>query len=324
MNALPFPILVIVGPTGAGKSAMAIAVAERAGGEIVTADSTQVYRGCDIGTDKPTLAERRGITHYGLDIADPRSPFTVAEYVAHAEQALADIHARGRAPILSGGTGLYIQGVLAPWGFARTAPDEALRARYYVLAAQEGKAAVHARLAAVDAESAAAIHPNNLKRVVRALEVYELTGQPLSHWKRLDAERPPRYQARLIGLTLPRELLYRRIDERVHAELAKGLLDEVKRLLDAGVPPESQAMHALGYRQLIPVVRGEVPLETAVYTLQRDTRHFARRQFTWFRRMPAVEWLDWSLAGWEAAVTQIADIAHGLRTEGASAAQPTG
>lgn len=311
----PFPILVIVGPTGAGKSAMSIAVAERVGGEVVTADSTQVYRGCDIGTDKPTVAERRGVPHHGLDIADPHAGFTVAEYVAHAERALADIHARGRVPILSGGTGLYIQGVLEPWGFARTPPDEALRARYYALAAQEGNAAVHARLAGVDAESAAAIHPNNLKRVVRAIEVYELTGQPLSHWKRLDAERPPRYQARIVGLTLPRPLLYQRIDERVHAELAKGLLDEVKRLLDAGVPPDSQAMHGLGYRQLIPVVRGEVPLEAAVYNLQRDTRHLARRQFTWFRRMQAVEWLDWSVAGWEAAVTQIAEIARQIQAE---------
>jgi tRNA dimethylallyltransferase len=281
----PTPLLAIVGPTAAGKTALAITLAQALDGEIVSADSRQIYRSMDIGTAKPTPAERAAVPHHLIDIADPDEEFSLARYQDLATAAIDEIAARGRLPLLVGGTGQYLAAVLQGWHIPRVAPQPELRAALEEEAAAHGALALHERLAQVDPAAAAAIAPANVRRVIRALEVYDLTGRPISEQQAMQA---PPYRAHTLWLTLPATDLYRRIDARVDAMVAAGLLDEVRRLREQGYGWELPAMSGLGYREFRPYFEGETSLEAAVQGLKYNTHAFARRQPNWFRRLPAL------------------------------------
>lgn len=271
---------------------MALAVAERVGGEIIAADSMQVYRGLDIGTAKPSVDERRRVPHHLLDLVEPNQPFTVADYVRQASAVIADIRARRRLPIMVGGTGLYVR-----WLFRGLfdGPGEItpLRATLYQEAARVGSAALYRRLETVDPEAAAAIHPNDLFRIVRALEVEAVSGRPISAL-RAEASRnhrPIPGPVIKFGLERNRRELYQRIETRVEAMMGQGLLREVQGLLDRSYCATLRPLRAIGYRHMIGYLKGQISLDGAVASLKRDTRRYARRQLTWFRHEDAIEWL---------------------------------
>jgi tRNA dimethylallyltransferase len=280
----------IVGPTAVGKTALAVTLAQRNGAEIISADSRQIYRGMDIGTAKPAPAELAAAPHHLVDIRDPDEPFSLAEFQALAAAAIADIVARGRAPLLVGGTGQYLAAVLEGWRIPRVAPQPELRAELEREAAELGAAALHARLAAVDPAAAAQIPPANTRRVIRALEVYAVTGRPISEQQ---TREPPPYTIRTIWLTRPRDELYARADARVDAMVAAGLADEVAGLVARGYGWELPAMSSLGYIQLRPYLEGAASLAACVERLKFDTHAFIRRQGAWFRRLPNLE--EWPL-----------------------------
>ncbi|HEX5690116.1 MAG TPA: tRNA (adenosine(37)-N6)-dimethylallyltransferase MiaA, partial [Roseiflexaceae bacterium] len=282
------PLLAIVGPTAVGKTRLSIELARELNGEIVSADSRQVYRFMDIGTAKPTPSERAAAPHHLIDAVDPDEDFSLGLYVDLARAAIADIAARGRLPLLVGGTGQYLAALLQGWNVPRVEPQPELRAALERQAQEEGAAALHARLAQVDPAAAAAILPSNVRRVIRALEVYEITGRPISE---LQAKQTPPFQARTLWLTLPAPELYARIDERVDAMVAEGLVEEVRGLVDRGYGWQLPAMSGLGYREFQPYFEGASTLEQAIERLKFDTHAFARRQPNWFRRLPAVEQL---------------------------------
>jgi len=290
-------IIAIVGPTASGKTEVAILVAEALGGEVVSADSMQVYRGMDIGTGKPTAEQRARVRHHLIDIIDPQEPFSVADYQQRAERAIEDIWSRGRQPLLVGGSGLYVRAVIDGLSFPMAPPDPELRRRLTNEARARGAAALHARLASIDPCAASRIHPNDEKRIVRALEVYEQTGVPISRLQAVDRERRPRYNTRQFGLTWPRCALYQRIEERVDRMIEAGLVEEVRALLDRGLGEDLVPMRGLGYAQIIPYLRGQCTLAEAVRVLKRDTRRFAKRQLTWFGADRRIEWLDMSGLG---------------------------
>ncbi len=270
-----------------GKTAAAIALAERLGGEIVCADSRTIYRGMDIGTAKPTSRQRARVPHHLLDVADPDQVVTLAAYRDLADRAISDIRARDHMPVLAGGTGLYIRAIVDGFTIPRVAPDPGLRTRLEVLE-RKTPGALHKRLQQVDPAAAARIHPRNVRRLIRALEVHEHTGRPISTLQRAD----PVGAAVQIGLTMNREALYRRIDARVDEQLAGGLVDEVQGLLARGYAPTLPAMQGLGYKEIVAYVQGRVALDEVVRQLKSDTRRFAKRQYTWFRRDDRIRWLD--------------------------------
>ena len=286
----------IVGPTAVGKTALAVALAQQLGAEIVSADSRQLYRLMDLGTAKPTPAERTAAPHHLLDLCDPDEPFSLAAYQELATHAIAAIVARGRPPLLVGGTGQYLAAVLEGWQVPRVAPQPELRASLERAAAEHGAAALHARLAAVDPAAAAQIAPSNVRRVIRALEVYSVTGVPISAQQ---TREPPPYAIRTLWLTRPREELYARADARADAMVVAGLADEVADLRRRGYGWELPSMSSLGYIQLRPFLEGEATLAACVERLKFDTHSFIRRQEAWFRRLPGLErWApdhpDWS------------------------------
>ena len=282
-------ILAIVGPTASGKSALAEALALRLDGEIVSCDSMQVYRGLDIGTAKPDGETRRRIPYHLVDVLDPDEAFSAMDYRTAAEAAVRDIQSRGRLPVFCGGTGLYLETFLRGDGGAPAA-DPALRQALLDEAEEKGAGALYAELCRVDPAAGAAIHPANVRRVVRALELYRATGVTKTEWDRRAAEQPPRYEAAVLCLTYTdRALLYRRIDERVDAMMAAGLLDEVRTLAAAGVFGRSPtAAAAIGYKELLPCLDGRVTVEEAVAQLKQATRRYAKRQITWFSARPYV------------------------------------
>lgn len=286
------PLIVIVGPTGVGKTAVAVELAEALDGEIVSADSRQFYRGMDIGTAKPTPEELPRARHHLVDILDPDQRMTVAEYQEMAYAAIEDILRRGKLPFLVGGTGLYVKAVVEGYTVPRVPPDPDLRARLQERAEREGAHALHAELAAVDPVAAAKIDPRNVRRVIRALEVYAKTGRPISQ---LQGRRPPPYRILQIGLTRDRANLYRRCDERIRQMIEAGLIEEVKRLLDQGYTPETcEAMTSLGYPETVAYLRGEIPsVEELIRAIGRSTRRFIRHQYGWFRlNDPRIVWFD--------------------------------
>ncbi|MHB9025984.1 MAG: tRNA (adenosine(37)-N6)-dimethylallyltransferase MiaA [Armatimonadota bacterium] len=304
---MAIPLLVIVGPTGSGKTDAAVHVARAVGGEVVTADSMQVYRRMDIGTAKPSVEERQGVPHHLIDVAEPDEAFSVTRYVELADAVIADIVARGNVPIIAGGTGFYIQALVDRWAFPPQPSDRALRDRLAAEAEEHGVAALHARLREVDPLSAARLHPNDLKRIIRALEVYELTGRPLSSYQyrpEAGGDTGP-YRPDMYGLTLPRDILYDRLEQRVHAQLAAGLLEEVRRLHEAGYRHELPAMKGITYRQLLGYLRGEYDFQTAIDLMVRDNRHYAKRQLTWFKADPRIRWIDIQAAGGSAGAAEI-------------------
>jgi tRNA dimethylallyltransferase len=265
---------------------LAVALARRIGGEIVSADSRQIYRQMEIGTAKPSAAERAAAPHHLLDIRDPDQPFSLADYQELAADAIAAILARGRAPLLVGGTGQYLAAVLEGWQVPRVAPEPELRAALEAEAAARGPEALHARLAAVDSVAAAQIDPRNVRRVVRALEVHAVTGRPISEQQRRE---PPPYAIRTIWLTRPRDELYARADARADAMVSAGLADEVAGLVARGYGWQLPAMSSLGYIQLRPYLDGAASLAACVERLKFDTHSFIRRQGAWFKRLPGLE-----------------------------------
>ncbi len=279
------PLLAIVGPTAVGKTALAIALAQALGGEIVSADSRQVYRGMDIGTAKPSAAERAAAPHHLIDVVDPDEEFSLARYQDLATAAIGEIAGRGRLPLLVGGTGQYLAAVLEGWQVPRVAPQPELRAALEREAQERGAAALHERLVRVDPAAAAGILPTNVRRVIRALEVYQVTGRPISEQQ--TRQQPP-YAARTLWLTLPTDELYSRIDARVDGMIAAGLVEEVRGLLARGYGWDLPAMSSLGYREFQPYIDGRASLAEAIQQLKYDTHAFARRQPNWFRRLPAV------------------------------------
>lgn len=301
-------MLAIVGPTASGKTAVSIEIAKRLGGEIVSCDSMQIYRRMDIGTAKPTKEEMCGIPHHLIDAVEPDAPFSCAEYVSLAGEAVKDIAARQKCPILCGGTGLYLDRFLCG-EMEETHANEDLRASLFAFAEREGVAALHERLRAVDPESADAIHPNNVKRVVRALEIFEQTGIPKSEFDRRSQAVESPYDAVVIGLHYPRrEVLYERINRRVDMMLADGLLEETRRLLDEGVFARNQtAAQAIGYKELLGYFDGNETLAEAAENLKTATRRYAKRQLTWFSAKPYVKWVEMEKDGSLRSLDDICD-----------------
>ncbi|MBE5802918.1 MAG: tRNA (adenosine(37)-N6)-dimethylallyltransferase MiaA [Clostridiales bacterium] len=282
---------VLSGPTASGKTALSIRLAKAHNCEIVCMDSMQIYRRMTIGTAKPTPEEMDGVPHHMIDVAAPDEPFSVARYQEMAEAAMADIISRGRKPLLVGGTGLYLRALRHPMGMGMVAGDDAIREALENEAKEtDGRFRLHRRLSEVDPDAAARLHVNDVRRVVRALEVYQLTGVPFSKQPQVEAETPFRY--RVATLTMDREKLYQRIEKRVDMMLEAGLIGEVRALLESGVPADAQAMKGLGYKELVPYLRGECTLDKAVYELKLGTRHYAKRQLTWMRREEDVLWVD--------------------------------
>ncbi len=283
-------MIAIVGPTAVGKTALSLALAREFNGEIVSADSRQVYRGMDIGTAKPTPEEQQSIPHHLIDLVNPGDPFTLAQYQQVAYQAIGQIHARGRVPFLVGGSGLYVRAVLDGLAIPQVAPDPEWRV---ALEREEG-GVLYARLQQLDPRAAEKIDRFNKRRVIRALEVYYAAGKPISELQTLE---PPAYRVLRIGLTMPREELYRRIDARVDAMLQAGLVEEVHRLMAQGYRLNAPSMSGLGYRQIAAFFEGEATLDEAIHLLKRDTRRFVHHQYSWFRLAdPRIHWFDLTTA----------------------------
>ena len=287
-------ILVIVGPTASGKTRLAVELAKAHNGEVVSADSMQIYRRMDIGTAKPTAEEMDGIPHHMIDVADPEEDFSVARYVELASACVDDILSRGKLPIVAGGTGLYVDSLLSGRTFAAFSPESSLRRELEEELAERGGEAMLAELAKVDPEAAARLHPNDHKRIVRALEVYRSTGKTISEHNRETRALPPRYEALTIGLNFQdRADLWARIDARVDQMAADGLEREVRELLSSGLSPRCTAMQAIGYKEFVAAVEGTMTWREAEELVKLRSRQYAKRQLTWFRRNPEVHWLLW-------------------------------
>ena len=291
-------LLAVVGATASGKTSLAVRLAQAFGGEVVSCDSMQVYRRMDIGTAKPTEEEKCGIAHHMIDIAEAKEPFSVAQYVEIAQKVIRDIAQRGKLPIVCGGTGLYLDALLRG-GFEETHSDPALRESLFAYAELYGAHALHQRLQAVDPESAEAIHENNVKRVVRALEIYESTGVTKSESDRRSMQQVSPYDATVLGLWYgDRSLLYDRIDRRVEEMIANGLAEETLALEQDGVfAANGTAAQAIGYKELLGFLHGEESLDAAKERLKQATRRYAKRQLTWFRAKDYVQWIDMEQSG---------------------------
>jgi tRNA dimethylallyltransferase len=302
-------LIAIVGPTAVGKTDIAIEYALRTGAEVISGDSMQVYRGMDIGTAKPSAAEQRGVPHHLIDIRDPDQPFSVADFQSLVDQAVAQIEGRGRPALLVGGTGLYVRAVLRAYSFKAMAGDPALRRELNRLEDEQGPGYLHGRLTAIDPVAAARLHPNDRRRLIRALEVWEREGLPISATQ-FARDAQPRYDYALIGLTGPRDWIYRRIDQRVDQMLEAGWVEEVRSLhsrYDWHLP----ALQALGYREIGLLLRGRLTYEEMRELIKRNTRRFAKRQLTWFRHEPDLRWVECSTTPRDATVEEIARIVEG-------------
>jgi tRNA dimethylallyltransferase len=283
-------LLVIIGPTAVGKTNLSIEMAKRYDGEIISGDSMQIYRGMDIGTAKITEEEMQGIPHHLIDIKEPEESFSVAEFQLLVRAKINEIAKRGKLPIIVGGTGLYIQSVIYDYQFSDVPGDEAFRLKLEERAKQIGNEALYKELQAVDPESAAQIHPNNVRRVIRALEIFHLTGKTMQDFQR--KQQPDLlYDTALVGLSMEREKLYDRINQRVDIMVEQGLLEEVKSLYNQGLR-NCQSIQAIGYKEIYDYLDGSVPWEEAVEQLKQNSRRYAKRQLTWFRNKMDVQWFD--------------------------------
>ena len=286
------PLIILAGPTAVGKTELSISLAKAIGGEIISCDSMQVYKYMDIGSAKIRPEEMDGIRHYLVDELLPDEEFHVARFVAMAKEAMAEIYERGHIPIAVGGTGFYIQALLYDTDFSKEDSDGKIRAELEAFAKAEGALALHDRLRQVDPASADAIHPNNIKRVIRALEYYRMHGKPISQHNQEQRQKESPYDFRYFVLNDDRENLYRRIDKRVDQMMEEGLLDEVDHLQKMGYTKDMVSMQGLGYKELFDVLDGSCSLEEGIYRIKRDTRHFAKRQLTWFHSKPEVIWIN--------------------------------
>lgn len=286
------PLVILTGPTAVGKSALSIALAKAIGGEIISADSMQVYRHMDIGSAKITPKEMEGVPHHLIDVLEPTEAFNVVVFQKLAGQALSEICGRGHIPILVGGTGFYIQALLYDIDFTENDEDTELRHSLEELACREGAETLYERLRAVDPASCESIHAHNVKRVIRAIEFYEKTGKRISDHNKEQRENVSPYRFAYFVLNDDREKIYQNIDRRVDLMLAKGLVEEVQSLREMGCHKGMVSMQGLGYKEILSYLEGEITLEEAIYLIKRDTRHFAKRQLTWFRREKEVIWVQ--------------------------------
>jgi tRNA dimethylallyltransferase len=305
--ALP-PLIAVGGPTAVGKTAFGVELALAFGGEVINVDSRYLYQGVDIGVAKPTAVERRGVPHHLIDILPPDGEMSLARFQDLAMTTIADVQARGRVPILVGGTPLYMNAIVEGWRIPRVPPNPALRERLERELAERGLEPLAARLKAVD-PVAAERSGRNARRVIRALEIFETSGLPMSAQ---EGKAPIPYRVLELALTMPREALYRAVDARVADQIAAGLVDEIRALLAAGVPEDAAAMSSLGYRQLLPHLREEQTLAEAIERIEQDTHRYVRHQMTWLRRNPRLRWFDVSKPDWrERAMATVAAFLDG-------------
>ena len=295
------PLIVLTGPTAVGKTSLSISLAKAVNGEIISADSMQVYKGMDIGSAKIRKEEMQGVTHYLVDILEPEEEFHIVKFQKLAKAALEEIYAKGKIPILVGGTGFYIQAVTRDIDFTQAEQETSYREELEQFAKEKGAEYLHEKLREVDSKSAENIHANNVKRVIRALEFYHQNGTPISEHNEEQKQQTSPYNLAYFVLTAPREILYERIDRRVDQMMEEGLLEEVKSLRERGCHRGMVSMQGLGYKEILAYLEGEYPLEEAVRILKRDTRHFAKRQLTWFRREQDVIWVDKEQFHWNEA-----------------------
>ncbi|MDO5410229.1 MAG: tRNA (adenosine(37)-N6)-dimethylallyltransferase MiaA [Lachnospiraceae bacterium] len=286
------PLVILTGPTAAGKTALSIKLAKQIQGEIISADSMQVYRRMDIGSAKITSEEMEGVPHHLIDVLEPEEEFNVVVFQQLARRAMEEIYERNHIPIIVGGTGFYIQAILNDIAFTETENDGAYRQQLEQQAKEGGAQKLHEQLAEVDPKAALEIHPNNIKRVIRALEFYKETGTRISEHNEEQRKKDSPYNFAYFVLNMDRQRLYERIDLRVDQMLLDGLLEEVKHLKEEGCHADMVSMQGLGYKEILSYLQGECSLEEAVYILKRDTRHFAKRQLTWFRREREVCWIE--------------------------------
>ena len=286
------PLIVLTGPTAVGKTKLSIALAKAVNGEIISADSMQVYRYMDVGSAKITPDEMDGVPHHLVDVLDPTEDFNIVLFQQLAKKSMEEIYSKGRIPILVGGTGFYIQALTRDIDFTQSEQDDSYRKELEALAAEKGNTFLHDMLTSVDPKSAEDIHENNVKRVIRALEFYKQNGTRISEHNEEQKEHVSPYNLAYFVLNAPRPLLYKRIDERVDEMLKKGLVEEVKTLQRMGCHRGMVSMQGLGYKEILAWLEGEYPYDEAVRILKRDTRHFAKRQLTWFRREGEVTWVD--------------------------------
>lgn len=295
------PMIILTGPTAVGKSALSVKLAKKINGAVISADSMQVYRHMDIGSAKITPEEMQGVTHYMIDELEPDEEFHVVRFVTMAKEYLKEIYADGKIPIIAGGTGFYIQALLYDIDFTKQQCDETYRRQLEDLAREHGAEYLHGILREVDTASAEAIHANNIKRVIRALEFYHLSGKKISEHNETERQKQSPYNFAYFVLTDERAKLYERIDRRVDAMIEAGLVEEVKKLKSMGCSREMVSMQGLGYKEILAYLDGGCTLEEAVYIIKRETRHFAKRQLTWFKRERDVIWLDKQAFGYDDA-----------------------
>lgn len=295
------PMIILTGPTAVGKSALSVELAKKINGAVISADSMQVYRHMDIGSAKITPEEMQGVTHYMIDELEPDEEFHVVRFVTMAKEYLKEIYADGKIPIIAGGTGFYIQALLYDIDFTEQQCDETYRRQLEDLAREHGAEYLHGILREVDPASAEAIHANNIKRVIRALEFYHLSGKKISEHNEMERQKQSPYNFAYFVLTDERAKLYERIDRRVNAMIEAGLVEEVKKLKSMGCSREMVSMQGLGYKEILAYLDGGCTLEEAVYIIKRETRHFAKRQLTWFKRERDVIWLDKQAFGYDDA-----------------------
>ncbi len=285
-------VIVILGPTASGKTKLSIELAKDIDGEIVSADSMQIYKYMDIGTAKPTEEEKQGIKHHLIDEITPDEEFSVARFQQLAVKYIDDIINRGKIPIVCGGTGLYIDSLIYNIEFGDTICDWEFRERLRKEALEKGNEYLHNKLKEIDPEAAEKIHMNNVKRVIRAIEVYTYTHKTISMLQKESRNNPSKYKFYVFGLSMGREKLYERINQRVDRMIEKGLVQEVKKLMEMGYDKSTIAMQGIGYKEILSYLRGEISFDEAVYLLKRNTRRYAKRQFTWFNRMKDVHWIN--------------------------------
>jgi tRNA dimethylallyltransferase len=304
-------LVVIVGPTAVGKTKTSVELAKAINGEIISGDSMQIYKGLDIGTAKVTIDERDGIPHHLIDIKHPTEPYSVAEFQQNAKELIFEINSRGKIPIIAGGTGLYIRSITHKYEFSEAKKNKDLREKLQEKADQFGSEALHAELKAVDPIRAAEVHPNNVHRVIRSLEIFYETGNiPSDEQKKMGNEPESNYDLGLVGLTMQRDVLYKRINERVDLMMKQGILEEAKWLLSMDIS-NSLAAKAIGYKELFPYLLGDCTLEEAVSILKRNSRRYAKRQFTWFYNQMDIEWFSMDLDPFEKKFREILHFVEG-------------
>lgn len=296
-------VIVIAGPTASGKTGLSVEVAKQLNTEIVSADSMQIYRDMNIGTAKVSAEEAQGIVHHMIDVVSPMENYNVSQYVADASQCVSRIHQKGKIPIVTGGTGLYINSLVYSYDLSPIPSDDAVRAELTALYEEKGGEYLWEQLRAIDPKTAARLHPNNSRRLIRALEVYRISGTTISDQEERTKQAPKPYEVKFFVLDMDRELLYERINRRVDVMLANGLVDEVKSLLSMGVPRTNTAMQAIGYKEIVAYLDGYVTLEEAADTIKLESRRYAKRQLTWFRRNENARWLEATLPRAELAQT---------------------